>query len=203
MMAEDPQQSGRFVTPANVLTFSRLIFLPIVLFGISRGYPWITVAAMFAAWITDLLDGRIARLMKQGGTPFGKSLDSTVDFALIYCLFIGYYAARQLHSWQFAFLYLAMLTILTLQMTLGATGHEGETATTRLGKPTGAMQYAYLLFLAVLQVPAVRANSIVQTVDQVYFVIMAALIVLNSIECVLTIGRLTRAPAEPEPTAPM
>lgn len=198
-MAEEARPARRMVTPANVLTFSRLIFLPIVLFGVSRGYPWITVAAMFAAWITDLLDGRIARLMKQGGTPFGKSLDSTVDFAFIYCLFIGYYAARQLHSWQFAFLYLAMLTILSLQMTLGATGHEGETASTRLGKPTGAMQYAYLLFLAVLQLPAVRAHPVVQTVDLVYFVLMAALIVANSIECLMVIGRLTRAPAEAAP----
>lgn len=197
-MAEEARPARRMVTPANVLTFSRLIFLPIVLFGVSRGYPWITVAAMFATWITDLLDGRIARLMKQGGTPFGKSLDSTVDFALIYCLFIGYYAARQLHSWQFAFLYLAMLTILTLQMTLGATGHEGETATTRLGKPTGAMQYAYLLFLAVLQIPAVGAHPVVQTVDLVYFLLMAALIVANSIECVMTITRLSRAPVGPE-----
>lgn len=198
-MAEQAQPARRMVTAANVLTFSRLIFLPIVLYGVSRHHPWITVGAMFAAWITDLLDGRVARLMKQGGTPFGKSLDSTVDFALIYCLFIGYYAARQLHSWQFAFLYLAMLTILTLQMTLGATGHEGETASTRLGKPTGAMQYAYLLFLAVLQIPAVRANPVVQTIDRVYFLIMAALIVANSIECLMVIGRLTRPPAEAEP----
>lgn len=198
-MAEEARPTRRMVTPANVLTFSRLVFLPVVLFGVSRGHPWITVGAMFAAWITDLLDGRIARLMKQGGTPFGKSLDSTVDFAFIYCLFIGYYAARQLHSWQFAFLYLAMLTILLLQMTLGATGHEGETASTRLGKPTGAMQYAYLLFLAVLQLPAVRANAVVQTVDLVYFVIMAALIVANSVECLLVIGRLSRPPADTEP----
>jgi len=135
-------------TIANGLTFSRLVLLPFVIAGLVTDNGWLVVGAMFLAWFTDLLDGRVARNMGQGGTPFGKALDSTVDFAFIYCLFIAFYAAGRLATYQFAFLYLAMITILSLQLFLTGTGRDEEVATTRLGKPTGALQYAYLLFLA-------------------------------------------------------
>ncbi|MGD9497073.1 MAG: CDP-alcohol phosphatidyltransferase family protein [Armatimonadota bacterium] len=198
-MAETRTVQERMITPANLLTFARLVFLPVVIYGIATDQPWVTVGAMAAAWVTDLLDGRIARLMRQGGTLFGKSLDSTVDFAFIYSLFIAYYAANRLATWQFAVLYLAMITILTLQFFLTGSGREEEVASTRLGKPTGALQYAYLLFLAAHELPAVRDNPTVQTIDMIYFAIMAVVIVLNSIECVRLMARLGRGPITPAP----
>ena len=179
-----------FATPANLLTFSRLIFLPVVIYGLVTEQHWVAVGAMFLAWLTDLLDGRIARLMRQGGSRFGKALDSTIDFALIYCLFIAYYASGRLEHYQFAFLYLAMLSILTLQFFLEGTGQEGEVATTGLGKPTGALQYLYLLILVVLEIPAVREPAWVATAHQVYFTILAAAIVLNTVEIAVRVARM-------------
>ena len=191
MMAAEGSAMRSFATPANLLTFSRLIFLPVVIYGLVTDQHWVAIGAMFLAWLTDLLDGRIARLMKQGGSRFGKALDSTVDFALIYCLFIAFYASGRLAHWQFAVLYLAMLSILTLQFFLEGTGQEGEVATTRLGKPTGALQYAYLLILVVLEIPGVREIEWVETGNAIYFAVMAAAIVLNAAEIV---GMLVRMP---------
>ena len=189
-----------FATPANLLTFSRLIFLPVVIYGLVTDRYLVAVIAMFLAWITDLLDGRVARLMKQGGSRFGKALDSTIDFALIYCLFTAFYAAGRLTHFQFGILYLSMLSILTLQFFLEGTGHEGEVATTRLGKPTGALQYAYLLILVVLEIPGLREMDGVIIAHTIYFTVMAVVIILNAAEIVRMLTKMQDAgpgPAEP------
>ena len=183
-----PIEAG-LITPANVLTFSRLILLPVVIFGIATNRPYVAVGAMALAWLTDLLDGRIARLMGHGA-PFGKALDSTVDFVLIYSLFIAFYAAGRLDTYQFAFLYLSMITILSLQLALTAAGRSDEVAATTLGKLTGALQYAYLLFLVALEV--VPDNKIISAVNIVFFAALAAAIVLNSVQCIAKIRDVRR-----------
>ncbi len=182
------------ITIANMLTFARLVLLPVVIVGVATDNGWLAVGAMFAAWVTDLLDGRFARRMNQAQT-FGRALDSTVDFALIYCLFIAFYAAGRLATYQFAFLYLAMLSILSLQLFLTAVGRSDEVASTRLGKPTGALQYLYLLFLVVLEV--LPDTETIAIVHQIYFNILALAIVANTVEIILLMARLSKAPAEP------
>ena len=186
----DQRKASSVVTPANLLTFSRLILLPVVIAGVVTRQGYVAVGAMGLMWLTDLLDGRIARRLGQAAA-FGASLDSTVDFVLIYSLFITFYAAGRLATYQFAFLYLAMLTILSLQFVLMAAGG-GEIAATKLGKITGALQYAYLLFLVALEV--VPRQPAVTTAETVIFTVLAATIVLNSIECVMRIGKMMRAP---------
>ncbi len=188
-MTNESTGARNIFTIANGLTCSRLVLLPFVIAGLVTHNGWLVVGAMFLAWFTDLLDGKFAR---RAGPPtaFGKALDSTVDFAFIYCLFIAFYAAGRLATYQFAFLYLAMLTILSLQLFLTGTGRDEEVATTRLGKPTGALQYAYLLFLAALEV--LPESTIIATVHGVYFVVLAAAIVANSIECILVMRNIAR-----------
>jgi len=190
-MTNESTGARKLLTIANGLTYARLVLLPFVIGGLVTDNGWLVVGAMFLAWFTDLLDGRVARKMGQGGTPFGKALDSTVDFAFIYCLFIAFYAAGRLATYNFAFLYLAMITILSLQLVLTGTGRDEEVATTRLGKPTGALQYAYLLFLAALEV--LPESDIIATVHMVYFVVLALAIVANSIECILVMRNIVRA----------
>lgn len=177
------------VTAANLLTFSRLIILPIVIVGIATRHGYEAVVAMGVILFTDLLDGRIARRLGQA-TSFGKSFDSTVDFVLIYALFIAFYAAGRLSTWQFGFLYLAMLTIFLLQFALIAAGKGEEVASTALGKITGALQYGYLLFLVALEV--LPGSSAISAANSVFFVVLACAIVLNSIQCVARIRSMRR-----------
>jgi cardiolipin synthase (CMP-forming) len=171
---------------ANALTFSRLVFLPIVIVGVVTRQGPVAVTAMVLMWVTDLLDGRVARRMRQA-SPFGKTLDSTVDFVLIYSLFIAFYAAGRLGVVQFAILYLGLLTILLLQFSQMATG-SGELAATTLGKVTGALQYVYLLFLVAREVLA--ASPVLGVVNTVLFALLALAIVLHGVECGIRARRL-------------
>ena len=189
-----PQPS--LVTPANLLTFSRLIILPFIIAGIATSHGYLSVAGMVLAWVTDLLDGRVARRMALT-SPFGKALDSTIDFVFIYLLFIAFYAAGRLETWQFGFLYLAMLTILSLQLVLGGTGRAEEVATTPLGKITGALQYAYLLFLVAMEM--IPWTPILVMVNTVLFIVLAAAIVLNSVQCGVIILRTRRLDSHAHP----
>jgi phosphatidylglycerophosphate synthase len=179
--------AGSLLTIGNALTGARLILLPLVIVGIATHRGHLAVVAMAAIVVTDLLDGRIARRLGQA-SEFGKTLDSTIDFVLIYSLFIAFYAAGRLATFQFAILYLAMLTILLLQLVVAGTGRGAALGRTALGKLTGALEYGYLLFLVAMEVlprrPGLTAAGIA------FFVVLALAIVLNSIECLVKLRRL-------------
>ena len=178
---QSQETSANIFTAANALTFARLILLPVIMWGIVKEHGWVAVIAMLLVWITDLLDGRLARRLGKP-SPFGKALDSTVDFVLLYSLFIAFYAAGRLATWQFGFVYLSMLSILTLQLAGTATG-SAETATTRLGKPTGALQYGYLIFLVLREV--LPESAALDTFNLVFFGVLALAILANTAQIVI------------------
>ncbi|MFB3883285.1 MAG: CDP-alcohol phosphatidyltransferase family protein, partial [Armatimonadota bacterium] len=66
-MSEETRKSEQFATPANLLTFSRLLLLPVVLVGVVTHHGYLTVGAMLVVVVTDLLDGRVARRLRQAG----------------------------------------------------------------------------------------------------------------------------------------
>ncbi|MHC5033843.1 MAG: CDP-alcohol phosphatidyltransferase family protein [Planctomycetota bacterium] len=182
------------LTIANVLTFARLILLPVVIVGIVTSQGWITVAAMALVLLTDLLDGRIARRLRQA-TQFGKALDSTVDFVLIYSLFIAFYAAGRLATYQFAILYIAMLTILSVQL---LTQSGGTTPSSATGKLVGALEYIFLLFLTVREV--LPEAPLLASLGLGLFLVLASAIALNTIVCLKMIVAATRPASDPSPS---
>ena len=171
------------LTVANAFTFSRLVLLPVVIVGIATSRGWLTVTAMAVVLATDLLDGRIARRLGQS-TPFGQTLDSTVDFVLIYSLFIAFYAAGRLATYEFAVLYLAMLTILSVQL-LTQTG--STVASPATGKLVGALQYIFLLFLTAKEV--LPEGPVLGPLHTGLFMVLAGAILFNSVACVRIIVR--------------
>jgi phosphatidylglycerophosphate synthase len=182
----------RVMSAANVVTFSRLVLLPVVIAGIVTRHGAVAAGTMLLVWITDLVDGRLARRLGQA-SPFGKVLDSTVDFVLIYSLFIAFYAAGRLATYQFAILYLGLLTILLLQFSQMATGRD-ELAATTLGKLTGALQYTYLLLLVAMEV--LPPKQVLTTISLVLFAVLAVAIVLHGVECAVRAKRLVAPAAE-------
>ena len=185
-MTNQPGGAANVFTIGNGLTFARLVLLPIIIVGVVAGHGWVAAIAMMVVVLTDLLDGRIARRLKEA-SAFGKTLDSTVDFVLIYSLFITFYAAGRLATYQFAFLYLAMLAILSLQFFMTAQGAAAAVTTTALGKATGALQYGYLLILVALEVlPHSRTAAMLSLA---VFALLAAAIVVSSIESVAIIAK--------------
>jgi phosphatidylglycerophosphate synthase len=173
------------LTVANVLTFARLVLLPGVIWAVITEHPWWAVVGMGLIWLTDILDGHAARYWGQAG-EFGQALDSTVDFLLIYTLFIAFYASGILPTYQFVILYVGLIATLALQVVLMREGEE-KVASTRWSKPTGALQYGYLIFLVVR--PVLPPEAIWDHAGLVVFMVLALAIAINTVECV----RLIRA----------
>ncbi len=66
------------LTIPNLLSLSRLFFLPAVLFFLFRRQALAAVALMLVSWSTDALDGYLARKLKQVSDT-GRVLDHLVD----------------------------------------------------------------------------------------------------------------------------
>ena len=68
------------MTVPNILTFIRLLAIPVLAFLIYVGEPYDLLAFIFflGIWLTDMLDGYIARRYNQI-TEFGKLFDPFVD----------------------------------------------------------------------------------------------------------------------------
>lgn len=68
----------RLLTVPNLLSISRLVLLPLVLFFLLRREAVAAVIVMLISWLTDSLDGYLARRLKQV-TNTGRVLDHLVD----------------------------------------------------------------------------------------------------------------------------
>jgi cardiolipin synthase len=168
----------RFITIGNGLSAARLVLLPVMIAGIALHVGWLAVAGMGAALVTDLLDGRISRRLGQA-SGFGATLDSTIDFVLIYSLFIALYAAGRLATYQFLVIYVAMLSNLLLQLGSMGSGRADGVVRTVTGKIAGALQYAYLLFLIAREV--IRPSKAVETANIVIFALLTAAIAISTV----------------------
>jgi phosphatidylglycerophosphate synthase len=188
-MATNGDNAVGVLTAANALTFSRLLLLPVIVVGIAIGPGWLAATGMLVVLLTDLADGRLARRLGQS-SAFGKTLDSTIDFVLIYSLFIAFYAAGRLATYEFAILYAAMLTILSVQLSATATGADPASAPMPFGKLTGALQYAFLVFLAAAEV--LPETGALARVHAGFFLVLAAAIALNTVWCAAAIARALR-----------
>jgi cardiolipin synthase len=68
----------RIVSVPNLLSISRLLLLPVVLLLLVRRQSAAALGVMAVCWVTDALDGHIARKTGQV-TELGKALDHLVD----------------------------------------------------------------------------------------------------------------------------
>ncbi len=78
----DIYKDKSWLTISNFLTFSRILIIPIIVFGIFyKSWSLVFILYLFAG-LTDLLDGYVARLLNQE-TSLGKLLDPVADKLLI------------------------------------------------------------------------------------------------------------------------
>jgi cardiolipin synthase len=71
----------------NLLTLTRLIFVPFVIVAIQQGKYTLALVIFVAAGITDLFDGLLARMLKQK-TTVGQYLDPIADKLLLSTMFL-------------------------------------------------------------------------------------------------------------------
>lgn len=76
------------LTVPNLLTLFRILCVPILLFLAWQGYENAFMGLLAAAFLSDALDGLVARLMGQV-SQFGAKLDSCADVSLFVTITVG------------------------------------------------------------------------------------------------------------------
>ncbi len=96
------------MTIPNWITFSRLLALPFLLYGLHNPTPqsrWVCLAIFLVAALTDWLDGYLARKLNQI-SELGKFLDPLVDKLLVLAPLLALIELGQVSAWA-VFLILA------------------------------------------------------------------------------------------------
>jgi cardiolipin synthase len=81
-------RAAPWLTAPNLLTFARLILAPFVVGEIVARNPLKALVLLFAAGMTDLLDGVVARATNSH-SALGEKLDPVADKALLSGVFLG------------------------------------------------------------------------------------------------------------------
>lgn len=121
----------------NLMTFGRIVMIPIVLVLLSRGTPrdcyWAAIVYSLAA-ITDMLDGWLAR--RQGlVSVLGKFLDPLADKLIVVSTLVWMLPMGRIPAWAVALLVSREITITALRSIASteglviAAGESGKTKT--------------------------------------------------------------------------
>ncbi|MBD2776037.1 CDP-diacylglycerol--glycerol-3-phosphate 3-phosphatidyltransferase [Iningainema tapete] len=89
------------MTIPNWITFSRLLALPFLLYGLRNPTPqarWVCLAIFLVAALTDWLDGYLARKLNQI-SELGKFLDPLVDKLLVLAPLLALIELGQVPAW--------------------------------------------------------------------------------------------------------
>ncbi len=89
---------GKVFNVPNFLSVSRLVLLPLILFLIATNQIIVALVFMVISWITDALDGYIARKTNQV-TNIGKVLDHFVDKIWVGTILVTLVITRGLPWW--------------------------------------------------------------------------------------------------------
>lgn len=181
-------------TPANVVTICRLLFTIPVLMMVLDGEPgsesWTTFTGWFVLWITDWLDGWLAR--RDGTTRSGAFLDPLADKVLVMGGLITL-AVRGDFAWLPVVIIGAREVLISVYRSMAAKRGTSMPAR-RLGKWKATVQYfavAAALFPPTADVPWVADTALWVAV---------ALTVISGIDLVVNSGRQSPAPGVAQPS---
>jgi len=133
---------------ANALTALRLVLAPVFLVLYVGGDRLRALAAFAAAAATDLLDGLVARVLRQQ-TRLGAFLDPIADKLLAACALVALAATGRLPRWLPVLVVSRDLAQLAGAAVLRTTHHPVPVAPTRIGKyATVALALTVVLALA-------------------------------------------------------
>jgi len=118
---------------ANALTVSRFFLAPVFLVLYVRGDELRALAAFAAAAATDVLDGLVARALRQH-TRLGAFLDPIADKFLFACALVALAATGRLPVWMPVLVVARDLAQLAGAFLLRGTHHQIPVAPTRIGK---------------------------------------------------------------------
>ncbi len=96
-MTGQPELSNRVFTVPNILSFARLLLVPVFLVLLMQGRDAAALTVLVISSLTDFLDGYIARRFNQM-SRLGQLLDPAADRLYIFAAIIGL-ASRELVPW--------------------------------------------------------------------------------------------------------
>ncbi len=131
-LSESNQISSRIVTVPNVLSFIRLLLVPVFFVFVVTDHDFLALILLIVSSITDFVDGQIARRFNQV-TRLGQLLDPAADRLLILAALIGL-SIRDVIPWWLAAVIIARdVMLIVLGVTLANHGY-GPLPVHHLGK---------------------------------------------------------------------
>lgn len=98
------------MTLANKVTLTRIILIPVFVIGLLIGAKILSVVIFILSMFTDVLDGLIARKLKQH-TALGSFLDPMADKLLLIAAFLTFTYMKKLPMWAFVVVFSRELLI--------------------------------------------------------------------------------------------
>ena len=130
--AESTAVSSRILTVPNLLSFFRLLMVPVFLYLIIVGEDLIALVVLVVSTATDFLDGLIARRFGQV-TRLGQLLDPAADRLFIFVALVGLAIRDILPWWLVAIIIGRDLLLVVIGVALANVGH-GPLPVHHLGK---------------------------------------------------------------------
>ena len=149
----------RILTPSNQITLLRLVFVPVFAILVLEQHYRAALAVLTAAALSDVLDGTVARLMKQE-SALGVALDPIADKILMTTGYLTL-AFRGVLPWWLTIVVLSRdVAILATALVISLVAGYRPFHPSLLGKASTAAQ-VFTLFLAVCrraQVPFITTD---------------------------------------------
>ena len=101
------------LTLPNLFTLARLILAPFVVLAILNAHYGRAIVLFFAAGITDVIDGLLARRLGES-TPAGAYFDPVADKILLSAIYIALGAVRAMPWWMVALVFARDILILAM-----------------------------------------------------------------------------------------
>lgn len=170
------------VNLSNILTMARIASLPAALYLIlaAREHSLLPVLVPFLAFIflTDLLDGLIARRTKQV-TVIGRYLDSASDYAVIVGISIAFFAYRLVPVWLFTLILARLVLFAAVMVAISLRAGKITGEATLLGKAcVFSVMVCYIVeAMEFFRVPLLGNLVLVRIVEWITAAVVAASVV--------------------------
>ena len=102
LLASAMAASANLTAIPNLLTYGRIVAVPVVAFLVVTGIPelrWLALVLYIAAAVSDFFDGYLARKWNQG-SELGRMLDPIADKLLVGALIVVFAWDRTLGAWD-------------------------------------------------------------------------------------------------------
>ena len=165
----------RILTPSNQITLLRLLFVPVFAILVMDRHYRAALAVLMAAALSDVLDGTVARLLKQE-TALGMALDPIADKILMTTGYIALALRGALPWWLTVIVLSRDVAIIATAAVICLVAGYRPFHPSLLGKACTAAQVA-ALFVAVSRragVPYISPQLVTVLVDVVAALTMAS-----------------------------